>query len=287
MDNAREILQRAREGRYAVGQFNLNSLLWCKEILTAAQQLQSPVILGVTQAACEYMAGMKTVAAMAKAMCAEMRVTVPVALHLDHATLEGAYNALEAGFTSVMYDGSHEPFAVNLSHTTALVQKAHSLGVSVEAELGAPAGEEEGVAPGSGELASPEECRQLAGTGIDALAAGVGNCHGQYPPDWKGLDFNRLAQIAQQTRGLPLVLHGGSGIPKAMVRQAIESGVAKINVNTECQLSFASGVRRYIETGKDLAGGFGTVKLLAEGYAGVRETVMEKMRFFGSVGKGA
>lgn len=281
IQSSKEILEKARKEHYCVGQFNLNSLIWCKEILLAAEEMGAPVILGVTQAACEYMAGIKTVAAMAKAMYDDLKITVPAALHLDHATLEGAYSAIEAGFTSVMYDGSHEPFEVNLKNTAELVAYAHERGVSVEAELGAPAGFEEGVVSGSGELASVEECRLLAATGIDSLAAGIGNCHGEYPADWVGLDFTRLAEICRATGDLPLVLHGGSGIPEDMIRQAIDNGVAKINVNTECQANYAAGIRRYIEEGKDLLpGGNRFAKFSAYGCTALRETVKEKIIFF-------
>ncbi len=283
--NAAEMLTKAREGHYAVGQFNINNLEWTKAILQTAQEMKSPVILGVSEGAGKYMCGFETVAAMVKAMDKSLGITVPVALHLDHGTYEGAYACIKAGFTSIMFDGSHYPIDENVAKTTELVAAAHAAGLSIEAEVGAIGGEEDGVI-GAGEVADPAECARIAALGIDFLAAGIGNIHGKYPANWKGLDFNALAAIKAATGNMPLVLHGGTGIPADMIRHAIDLGVSKINVNTECQLSFAAATRSYIEAGKDLEGkGFDPRKLLAPGVAAIKDTVREKIELFGTAGK--
>ena len=283
--SATEMLKKAVEGKYAVGQFNINNLEWTKAILQTAQENNSPVILGVSEGAGKYMTGFKTVAAMVKAMIEEMNITVPVALHLDHGTYEGCLKCIEAGFSSVMFDGSHFPIDENKAKTTELVNICHDKGISIEAEVGAIGGEEDGVV-GSGEIADPNECKTIADLGIDFLAAGIGNIHGKYPENWKGLDFGALANIKELTGDMPLVLHGGTGIPAEMIQKAISLGVAKINVNTECQLYFQAATRKYIEEGKDLVGkGFDPRKLLAPGFEGIKEIVKEKMELFGSLNK--
>ena len=283
--SATEMLKKAVEGHYAVGQFNINNLEWTKSILQTAQELQSPVILGVSEGAGKYMTGFKTVAAMVGAMIDEMGITVPVATHLDHGTYDGCYKCIKAGFSSIMFDGSHYPIDENVAKTKELVAIAHAMGISIEAEVGAIGGEEDGVI-GQGECADPDECKMIADLGIDFLAAGIGNIHGKYPANWKGLSFETLAAIKAKTGDMPLVLHGGTGIPADMIRKAIDLGVAKINVNTECQLSFAAATRKYIEEGKDEQGkGYDPRKLLAPGAAAIKETVKEKMELFGSVGK--
>ena len=283
--NASEMLKKAKAGHYAVGQFNINNLEWTKAILATAQELQSPVILGVSEGAGKYMTGFGTVAAMVKAMHDELGITVPVALHLDHGTYEGCYKCIKAGFTSIMFDGSHYPIDENVEKTKELVQVAHAMGMSIEAEVGSIGGEEDGVV-GMGEGADPDECKRVADLGVDMLAAGIGNIHGKYPANWKGLSFETLDAIQQKTGVMPLVLHGGTGIPADMIKKAISLGVAKINVNTECQLSFADATRKYIEAGKDLEGkGFDPRKLLAPGAEAIKATVKEKMELFGSVGK--
>ena len=283
--SARDMLIKARDGHYAVGQFNINNLEWTKAILLTAQEMNSPVILGVSEGAGKYMTGFKTVAAMVKAMDECLGITVPVALHLDHGTYEGAKACVEAGFTSIMFDGSHYPIDENVAKTTELVKLAHDNGISIEAEVGAIGGEEDGVI-GAGEVADPAECAKIAGLGVDFLAAGIGNIHGKYPANWKGLNFEVLEGIHKACSGKPLVLHGGTGIPADMVKKAISLGVAKVNVNTECQLAFAAATREYIETGKDQAGkGFDPRKLLAPGYQAIKDTVKEKMELFGSIGK--
>lgn len=285
MVNATEMLQKAHAGHYAVGQFNTNNLEWTKAILLTAEELKSPVIIGVSEGAGKYMTGFKTVAAMVAAMHDSLGITVPVALHLDHGTYDGAKACIEAGFTSIMFDGSHYDFEENVAKTTEVVELSHSKGISVEAEVGTIGGEEDGVV-GSGEIADPDECAKIAGLGIDFLAAGIGNIHGKYPDNWKGLDFDVLAQIQAKTNGMPLVLHGGSGIPEEMIKKAISLGVSKINVNTECQTSFAAATREYIEAGKDQQGkGFDPRKLLQPGFEAIKATVKEKMEMFGSVGK--
>ena len=283
--SAKEMLEKARAGKYAVGQFNINNLEWTKSILLTAQELNSPVILGVSEGAGKYMTGFKTVAAMVSAMIDELNITVPVALHLDHGTYEGCYKCIKAGFSSIMFDGSHYPIEENIEKTKELVKIAHAMGLSLEAEVGSIGGEEDGVV-GMGECADPKECKAIADLGIDFLAAGIGNIHGKYPANWEGLSFETLDAIQQRTGDMPLVLHGGTGIPEDMIKKAISLGVAKINVNTECQLSFAAATRKYVEEGKDLEGkGFDPRKLLKPGADAIMETVKEKMELFGSVGK--
>ena len=283
--SAKEMLDKAKAGHYAVGQFNINNLEWTKSILLTAQEMNSPVILGVSEGAGKYMTGFKTVAAMVKAMIEELNITVPVALHLDHGTYEGCYKCIEAGFSSIMFDGSHYPIDENVEKTKELVKIAHEHGMSIEAEVGSIGGEEDGVI-GRGECADPEECKRVADLGIDFLAAGIGNIHGKYPANWEGLSFETLDAIQQRTGAMPLVLHGGTGIPEDMIKKAISLGVAKINVNTECQLSFADATRKYIEEGKDQQGkGYDPRKLLAPGFDAIKATVKEKMEIFGSVGK--
>ena len=282
---AAEMLKKAKEGHYAVGQFNINNLEWTKAILQTAQELNSPVILGVSEGAGKYMTGFKTVADMVKAMIDEMGITVPVALHLDHGTYEGCYKCIKAGFSSIMFDGSHYPIEENIAKTTELVNAAHALGLSIEAEVGSIGGEEDGVI-GAGECADPDECKMIADLGVDMLAAGIGNIHGKYPENWAGLSFETLDAIQQKTGIMPLVLHGGTGIPEDMIKKAIDLGVSKINVNTECQLSFQEATRKYNEEGKDLQGkGFDPRKLLAPGFEAIKATVKEKMELFGSVNK--
>ena len=283
--SATEMLKKAKAGHYAVGQFNINNLEWTKSILLTAEDLKSPVILGVSEGAGKYMTGFGTVAAMVKAMDKELGITVPVALHLDHGTYEGCYKCIKAGFTSIMFDGSHYPFEENLAKSTELVNVAHNLGLSIECEVGSIGGEEDGVV-GMGECADPNECKTIADLGVDMLAAGIGNIHGKYPANWQGLSFETLDAIQAKTGEMPLVLHGGTGIPADMIKKAISLGVSKINVNTECQLSFADATRKYIEAGKDLEGkGFDPRKLLAPGAEAIKATVKEKMELFGSVGK--
>ena len=283
--SATEMLKKARDGHYAVGQFNINNLEWTKAILLTAEELKSPVILGVSEGAGKYMTGYKTVAAMVKAMVESLNITVPVALHLDHGSYEGAQKCIEAGFSSIIFDGSHYAIDENIAKTKELVEMAHKNGLSIEAEVGSIGGEEDGVI-GAGEIADPEECAKIAALGVDFLAAGIGNIHGVYPENWKGLDFDALDKIHNATDHIPLVLHGGTGIPAEMIKKAISLGVCKINVNTECQLSFAAATREYIEAGKDRQGkGFDPRKLLAPGTEAIKATVKEKMELFGSVGK--
>ena len=280
--NATQMLLEARDGHYAVGQFNINDLEWTKASLLAAQKKNAPIILGVSEGAGKYMTGFKTVAAMVKAMVESLGITVPVVLHLDHGTYEGAKACIEAGFSSIMFDGSHYPIEENIEKTKELVALAHANGVSIEAEVGSIGGEEDGVV-GMGEIADPDECARIASLGIDFLAAGIGNIHGKYPANWKGLDFEALEKIHAATNNIPLVLHGGTGIPDDMIKKAISLGVSKINVNTECQLSFAEATRKYIEAGKDLEGkGYDPRKLLAPGAAAIQATVEEKIDLFGS-----
>ena len=282
---AEDMLKKAVAGKYAVGQFNINNLEWTKAVLLTAQELNSPVILGVSEGAGKYMAGFKTVAAMVKAMDESLGITVPVALHLDHGTYEGCYKCIKAGFTSIMFDGSHYPIEENVAKTKELVSVTRAMGMSLEAEVGSIGGEEDGVI-GMGECADPNECKSVADLGVTMLAAGIGNIHGKYPANWQGLSFETLAAIKELTGEKPLVLHGGTGIPADMIKKAISLGVAKINVNTECQLSFADATRKYIEAGKDLEGkGFDPRKLLAPGFEAIKATVKEKMELFGSVGK--
>ena len=281
--SAAKMLKDAKAGKYAVGHFNINNLEWTKAILLTAQEINSPVILGVSEGAGKYMCGFKTVAAMVDAMVNELGITVPVALHLDHGSYEGALKCIEAGFSSVMFDGSHYGIEENIEKTKEIIALAHSKGISVEAEVGAIGGEEDGVI-GGGEVADPEECKMIADLGVDMLAAGIGNIHGKYPANWKGLRFDVLANIQELTGEMPLVLHGGTGIPADMIKEAISLGVSKINVNTECQLAFADATRKYIEAGKDLEGkGFDPRKLLAPGFEAIKATVKEKMELFGSV----
>ena len=283
--SAAKMLKDAKAGKYAVGHFNINNLEWTKAILLTAQELNSPVILGVSEGAGKYMCGFKTVTAMVDAMVDELGITVPVALHLDHGSYEGALKCIEAGFSSVMFDGSHYVIEENIEKTKEIIALAHSKGISVEAEVGAIGGEEDGVI-GGGEVADPNECKMIADLGVDMLAAGIGNIHGKYPANWKGLRFDVLANIQELTGEMPLVLHGGTGIPADMIKEAISLGVSKINVNTECQLAFADATRKYIEAGKDLEGkGFDPRKLLAPGFEAIKATVKEKMELFGSVNK--
>ncbi len=283
--SAQEMLTRAKAGKYAVGQFNINNLEWTKAILLTAQELNSPVILGVSEGAGKYMCGYKTVVGMVNGMLEELKITVPVALHLDHGSYEGAKACIEAGFSSVMFDGSHYPIDENVEKTKELVAVCKEKGLSIEAEVGAIGGEEDGVV-GNGECADPDECKMIADQGVTMLAAGIGNIHGKYPDNWAGLSFETLAAVQEKTGTMPLVLHGGTGIPEDMIKKAISLGVAKINVNTECQLSFAAATRKYIEEGKDQSGkGFDPRKLLAPGFEAIKATVKEKMELFGSVGK--
>ena len=283
--SAKEMLDKAKAGHYAVGQFNINNLEWTKAVLLTAQELNSHVILGVSEGAGKYMTGYKTVAAMVKAMIEELNITVPVALHLDHGSYEGCLKCVEAGFSSIMFDGSHYAIDENVAKTTELVALAHSKGMSIEAEVGSIGGEEDGVI-GMGECADPKECKAIADLGVDMLAAGIGNIHGKYPANWAGLSFETLDAIQQLTGDMPLVLHGGTGIPDDMIKKAISLGVAKINVNTECQLSFAAATREYIGAGKDLEGkGFDPRKLLLPGTEAIKATVKEKMELFGSVNR--
>ena len=283
--SAKEMLQKAKAGHYAVGQFNINNLEWTKAILLTAEECKSPVILGVSEGAGKYMAGYKTVVGMVNGMLEELNITVPVALHLDHGSYEGAKKCIEAGFSSIMFDGSHLPFEENVEKTKELVAICNEKGMSLEAEVGSIGGEEDGVV-GMGECADPQECKAIADLGVTMLAAGIGNIHGKYPANWKGLQFDVLDAIQQKTGDLPLVLHGGTGIPDDMIKKAISLGVAKINVNTECQLVFADATRKYVEAGKDLEGkGFDPRKLLAPGFDAIKAKVKEKMELFGSVGQ--
>ena len=282
---AKEMLDKARAGKYAVGLFNINNLEWTKAILQTAQELKSPVILGVSEGAGKYMTGYKTIVGMVNGMMEELNITVPVALHLDHGSYEGCLKCIEAGFSSVMFDGSHYPIAENVEKTSELVKICHEKGMSIEAEVGAIGGEEDGVV-GMGECADPNECKAIADLGVDFLAAGIGNIHGKYPANWPGLSFETLAAVKEKVGELPLVLHGGTGIPADQIKKAISLGVSKINVNTECQIAFAEATRKYIEEGKDLQGkGFDPRKLLAPGTEAIKATVKEKMELFGSVGK--
>ena len=283
--SAKEMLQEARAGKYAVAQININNLEWTKSVLTVAEELRSPIILGCTQGAGKYMTGYKTVVGMVNGMLESMNITVPVALHLDHGSYEQCYQCIDAGFMSIMFDGSSYPIEENVAKTKELVEVCHKKGISLEAEVGAIGGDEDGVAA-QGECADPDECKRIADLGIDFLAAGIGNIHGQYPANWKGLSFETLEAIKEKVGDLPLVLHGGTGIPEDMIKKAISLGVAKINVNTECQLSFAAATRKYIEEGRDLQGkGFDPRKLLLPGAEAIKETVRQKLTLFGSVGK--
>ena len=283
--SAKEMLNKARDGKYAVGQINSNNLEWTKAILLTAQECSSPVILGVSEGAGKYMCGYKTVVGMVEGMIKELNTTVPVALHLDHGSFEGAKACINAGFSSIMFDGSHYPIEENIAKTTELVNACNVLGLSIEAEVGSIGGEEDGVI-GAGECADPDECKAIADLGVTMLAAGIGNIHGKYPENWAGLSFETLAAVKEKVGDMPLVLHGGTGIPSDMIKKAISLGVAKINVNTECQLAFQEATRKYIEEGKDLQGkGFDPRKLLAPGFEAIKATVKEKMELFGSIGK--
>ena len=283
--SAKEMLNKARDGKYAVGQFNINNLEWTKAILLTAQEQNSPVILGVSEGAGKYMCGYRTVVGMVNGMLKELNITVPVALHLDHGSFEGAKACINAGFSSIMFDGSHYPIAENIEKTTQLVHTCDVLDLSLEAEVGSIGGEEDGVI-GAGECADPDECKAIADLGVTMLAAGIGNIHGKYPANWPGLSFETLAAVKEKVGDMPLVLHGGTGIPADMIKKAISLGVAKINVNTECQLAFQAATREYIEAGKDLQGkGFDPRKLLAPGFEAIKATVKEKMELFGSIGK--
>ena len=283
--SATEMLKKAKAGHYAVGQFNINNLEWTKAILLTAQENNSPVILGVSEGAGKYMGGYDVVVGMVNGLIKDLNITVPVALHLDHGSFEHCYKCMEAGFSSVMFDGSHYAIDENVEKTTQIVKDAHAKGISVEAEVGSIGGEEDGVI-GAGECADHNECKAIADLGIDFLAAGIGNIHGKYPENWQGLSFETLDAIQQKTGEMPLVLHGGTGIPADMIKKAISLGVAKINVNTECQLAFAAATRKYVEEGKDLQGkGFDPRKLLAPGFEAIKATVKEKMELFGSIGQ--
>ena len=283
--SAKEMLEKAKAGKYAVGQFNINNMEWTKAILLTAQELNSPVILGVSEGAGKYMCGYDTVVGMVKGMIKCLNITVPVALHLDHGSYEGAKACINAGFSSVMFDGSHYPIEENIAKTTELVNACNVLGISLEAEVGSIGGEEDGVV-GAGECADPNECKMVADLGVTMLAAGIGNIHGKYPANWAGLNFDVLGAISEKVGDMPLVLHGGTGIPEDMIKKAISLGVSKINVNTECQLAFAAATRKYVEDGKDLSGkGFDPRKLLAPGFEAIKATVKEKMELFGSVNK--
>ncbi len=283
--NAKEMIEKARKEGYAVGQFNINNLEWTKAILLTAQENNSPVILGLSEGANKYMCGFKTVMGMVKGMVEELNITVPVAVHLDHGSYEGAQKAIRDGLTSVMFDGSHYGIEENIEKTKEIISLAHANGISVEAEVGSIGGEEDGVA-GRGECADPKECKMIADLGVDMLAAGIGNIHGKYPANWQGLSFETLEEIQKLTGNMPLVLHGGSGIPEEMIKKAISLGVAKINVNTECQLAFQTATRKYIEAGKDLEGkGYDPRKLLKDGFEAIKQTVKEKMELFGSINR--
>ena len=283
--SAKEMLTKAKEGHYAVGQFNINNLEWTKAILLTAQEMNSPVILGVSEGAGKYMCGYKTIVGMVEGMIEGLGITVPVALHLDHGSYEGALKCIEAGFSSAMFDGSHYPIEENIEKTKELVALCNEKGISLEAEVGSIGGEEDGVV-GAGECADPAECKMIADLGVTMLAAGIGNIHGKYPANWPGLSFETLDAIQQKTGAMPLVLHGGTGIPADMIAKAIDLGVSKINVNTECQLAFAAATRGYVEAGKDLQGkGFDPRKLLAPGVEAIKATVKEKIELFGSANK--
>ena len=283
--SAKEMLTKAKAGHYAVGQFNINNLEWAKAILLTAEEMKSPVILGVSEGAGKYMCGYKTIVGMVEGMIECLGITVPVAIHLDHGSYEGAYKCIEAGFSSVMFDGSHYPIEENIAKTKELVEVCNAKGLSLEAEVGSIGGEEDGVV-GAGEVASPDECKMIADLGVTMLAAGIGNIHGKYPANWAGLNFDVLAKISEKVGDMPLVLHGGTGIPEDMIKKAIALGVSKINVNTECQLAFAAATRKYVEAGKDLEGkGFDPRKLLAPGVEAIKATVREKIELFGSANK--
>ena len=281
--SVKDMVNKAMKGKYAVGQFNINNLEWTKAILLTAQENNSPVILGVSEGAGKYMGGYHAVVGMVNGLIQDLKITVPVALHLDHGSYEGAYACIEAGFSSVMFDGSHYPIDENIEKSKQIIKDANAKGISVECEVGSIGGEEDGVV-GAGEVADPKECKLIADLGVDILAAGIGNIHGKYPANWAGLDFDALAKIKETVGDMPLVLHGGTGIPSDMIKKAISLGVSKINVNTECQLAFAEATRKYIEDGKDQQGkGFDPRKLLAQGFDAIKATVKEKMELFGSI----
>ena len=283
--SVKDMMAKAIKGQYAVGQFNINNLEWTKAILLTAQENNSPVILGVSEGAGKYMGGYDAVVGMVNGLLKGLNITIPVALHLDHGSFDGAYKCMEAGFSSVMFDGSHYAIDENIEKSSQIIKDAHAKGISVECEVGSIGGEEDGVV-GTGEIADPAECKKIADLGVDILAAGIGNIHGQYPENWAGLDFNALTKIKEAVGDMPLVLHGGTGISEDMIKKAISLGVAKINVNTECQLTFAAATRKYIESGKDLSGkGFDPRKLLSPGFEAIKDTVKEKMELFGSINK--
>ena len=283
--SAKEMLNKAREGKYSLCQFNINNLEWTKAILLTAQENNSPVILGVSEGAGKYMGGYHAIVGMVNGLIQDLKITVPVALHLDHGSFDGAYACIEAGFSSVMFDGSHYSIDENIEKSKKIIADASAKGISVECEVGSIGGEEDGVV-GAGEIADPAECKQIADLGVTMLAAGIGNIHGKYPENWAGLDFAALENIKKAVGDMPLVLHGGTGIPEDMIKKAISLGVAKINVNTECQLAFAAATRKYVEAGKDLEGkGFDPRKLLAPGFEAIKATVKEKMELFGSVNR--
>ena len=284
--SATDMINKAHEGHYAIGAFNINNIEWIKAILLGCEAKKAPVMLGVSEGAGKYMCGFDNVVGMVKHIHDNLGITVPVALHLDHGSYEGAKACIEAGFTSVMFDGSHYDFEENEAKSKEIIALAHSKGISVECEVGGIGGTEDGVTS-AGELADPEECAKIAGLGVDFLAAGIGNIHGKYPADWAGLNFDRLAEIQKATNGKPLVLHGGSGIPREQVQKAITLGVSKVNVNTECQLVFADATRKYIEAGKDLEGkGYDPRKLLKPGTDAVQALVEDMVEnFFGCAGK--
>ena len=283
--SAKEMLEKAVAGGYAVAQFNINNLEWTKSILLECEELKTPVILGVSEGAGKYMTGFKTVAAMVKAMDESLGITVPVALHLDHGNYEGAKACIEAGFTSIMFDGSSLPIDENIAKTKELVAICNEKGISIEAEVGGIGGEEDGVSS-TGECADPAECKMINDLGVDMLACGIGNIHGKYPANWEGLQFQVLEAVKAEIGNTPLVLHGGSGIPDEQIKKAISMGVAKVNVNTECQLVFAAATRKYIEEGKDQQGkGYDPRKLLAPGAQAIRDEVKDRVAVFGSAGK--
>jgi fructose-bisphosphate aldolase, class II len=283
--NSTQMLMDAVKGKYAVGHFNINNLEWTKAVLLTAQENKSPVILGVSEGAGKYMGGYRAIVGMVKGMIEDLGIDIPVSIHLDHGSYEGAKKAMEAGFTSVMFDGSKYAIDENIEKTKEIIAIAKSMGISVEAEVGAIGGEEDGV-HGAGEIADPQECNMIANLGVQMLAAGIGNIHGKYPANWKGLSFDVLEKIKNLTGDMPLVLHGGTGIPVDMIERAISLGVAKINVNTECQLAFAEATRKYFEAGKDLEGkGYDPRKVLAPGFEAIKKTVKDKMEIFGSINK--
>jgi len=283
--SATEMIKKAYEGHYSIPAFNTNNLEWTQCILKAVQQANSPVMIQTSEGAAKYMGGYKTVVDMVNDLIDSMGITVPVALHLDHGSYEGAKKCIEVGYSSVMFDGSHFPIEENIEKSKEIIALAHSKGVSVECEVGGIGGVEDGVAS-NGELADPAECKMVADLGVDFLAAGIGNIHGKYPANWAGLNFDRLAEINAAVNGKPLVLHGGSGIPFEQTSKAISLGVSKINVNTELQLVFAAATREYIVAGKDLEGkGYDPRKLLKPGADAIVAKAIELCEAFGSAGK--